>query len=321
MYQCKFFLDEITECQKGQIRKSFQSSIKSDKYSLKKWVLCLPKILDIDEQGWWDAWKAKNSKGELFKITSEIIAKLKKNSNIDKLKLDKLELNKIFLKKEFDEKLKKLSFSEENIILISELSKKNYNITIELFNETTLIGLLKKFHLYEYVFDIEPLKILRELQKEQSERRASIEKEIFEPKDDIDYSSFMYQTKLKTANINDEDTLSICKRHYYNAEILKKEIDNRDFKEEKKNYETLKNNIYDLWSTEYISYPETKNDGNDLLAEVYRKIEIKNETLLTQIANASLASKKGILHQLSDECKVGWVKKFKEKAKNMEKNK
>ncbi len=60
--QCKFFLESFDKSQQGQIRESFKKAIGSDKYELKNWVLCLPRVIDIDENGWWFEWKHKQLK-------------------------------------------------------------------------------------------------------------------------------------------------------------------------------------------------------------------------------------------------------------------
>lgn len=68
--QCKFFLESFEESQKAQIRESFDTAINSDKYELKDWRLCIPRVIDIDEHSWWFKWKQKkieeNSKDTNF---------------------------------------------------------------------------------------------------------------------------------------------------------------------------------------------------------------------------------------------------------------
>ncbi len=68
--QCKFFLDTFEESQKSQIRGSFETALNSDKYELKEWILCIPRVIDIDEHSWWFKWKHKkieeNIKTEQF---------------------------------------------------------------------------------------------------------------------------------------------------------------------------------------------------------------------------------------------------------------
>lgn len=58
--QCKFFLESFEESQKQQIRESFETAVTSKKYELGKWILCIPRVIDIDETSWWFKWKHKN---------------------------------------------------------------------------------------------------------------------------------------------------------------------------------------------------------------------------------------------------------------------
>jgi hypothetical protein len=60
--QCKFFLENFEESQKAQIRDSFKTAVESDKFELKEWILCIPRILDLDQIKWWTTWKDKKIK-------------------------------------------------------------------------------------------------------------------------------------------------------------------------------------------------------------------------------------------------------------------
>lgn len=60
--QCKFFIENITNTQKDQIRSSFKRAIESKKYKMKKWILCIPTTLTIDDIQWWESWCDKQSK-------------------------------------------------------------------------------------------------------------------------------------------------------------------------------------------------------------------------------------------------------------------
>ncbi len=57
--QCKFFLESFEASQHSQIRESFNTAISSEKYELKEWILCIPRVIDIDENAWWFKWKHK----------------------------------------------------------------------------------------------------------------------------------------------------------------------------------------------------------------------------------------------------------------------
>jgi hypothetical protein len=59
IYQCKFFTQGLEESQKNQIRKSFQGCRDSKEFKVKKWILCLPVDLSVDEKKWFEDWRAK----------------------------------------------------------------------------------------------------------------------------------------------------------------------------------------------------------------------------------------------------------------------
>jgi hypothetical protein len=61
VYQCKFFPQGLDESQKGQIRKSFQGCRDSDQFTTKKWTLCLPVDLSVDEKRWFEEWRSKQA--------------------------------------------------------------------------------------------------------------------------------------------------------------------------------------------------------------------------------------------------------------------
>ncbi|WP_270090794.1 NACHT domain-containing protein [Sphingobacterium sp. SYP-B4668] len=60
--QCKFFINGIGESQKDQIRKSFKTVIESPHFTCRRWILCLPIKLSIDEHKWWTGWKNRQEK-------------------------------------------------------------------------------------------------------------------------------------------------------------------------------------------------------------------------------------------------------------------
>lgn len=91
--QCKFFLESFEESQKSQIRDSFDTAIKSDKYELKEWILCIPRIIDIDENSWWFKWKHK--KLTEYSKDTNFIKLTNGNELIDLLKINNL-YNRIF---------------------------------------------------------------------------------------------------------------------------------------------------------------------------------------------------------------------------------
>jgi hypothetical protein len=64
VFQCKYFWQGVGPSQQKQIRQSFTRVLKSKKFKARTWTLCLPLDLTIDEQAWFETWKAKQaSKG------------------------------------------------------------------------------------------------------------------------------------------------------------------------------------------------------------------------------------------------------------------
>lgn len=255
VYQCKCFFFEIGESQKKQINASFKKAIESTTYKMKKWCLCVPKSLTIDEMTWWSDWKKKKVK--------------------------------------------------------------NHSIEIELLDSTKLLKLIKETGTDLEIFDEEELQKLNEilLLLEKKEERL---KEIFSVPDEIDYDERIFTLKLKSANIN--ENLDVYNKQFFNAEILTKEIQSKGIEEELKELKSLKSLIQDMWLTQYLMY-EDEIDGNKLLGMVNMRIEDKNNDILKTVLSVGTIEKKGILHQLADECTVGWVKKYKERLKDfLEKN-
>jgi hypothetical protein len=130
--------------------------------------------------------------------------------------------------------------------------------------------------------------------------------EVYEIDEKQNYSNSLFIAKLESANIFDHED---CQQEFFNAEIAKSSIESKDINSEIKKFSMLKNDIRGAWKTLHRPYQD-KNDGNELLSLVYQRVEDLSETTLKGDGNLSLLVKKGILHQLSDECKVGWVKDY-----------
>ena len=70
--------------------------------------------------------------------------------------------------------------------------------------------------------------------------------------------------------------------------------------------------LYSLWNTQYRLYKDPI-DGNELLAHTYMRVEDLDESTLKSIDEINLLAKKGMLHQLAEDKKIGWVEDFIEK--------
>jgi len=154
--QCKFFLEAFEDSQKGQIRDSFKTAIESNDYKLKEWILCVPRVIDIDENSWWFKWKHKkiteHKKEETFiKLINgnEIIDKMKEHNlynTIFKIE-DSIKLQEIHdvICSTQKEKNPIKSVKKPNIVLFNNYSNKCEDYYCERiqdydFNETLLVS-------------------------------------------------------------------------------------------------------------------------------------------------------------------------------------
>lgn len=149
--QCKFFLESFGDSQKSQIRDSFKTAAKSDKYELKEWILCIPKVIDIDENSWWFKWKHKKleeytkSKEFIKLINGNALIDLMKECNVynnifkieDSIKID--EIHKAVVPKKIDNTKKQ----KPNIVLFNNYTKKNEPFYFERKQDLTFYQNLK----------------------------------------------------------------------------------------------------------------------------------------------------------------------------------
>jgi len=129
--QCKFFLEAFEESQQSQIRKSFKTAIESKKYALKEWILCLPRVIDIDENAWWFKWKKKQL--QTYSKESEFIKLRNGNELIDLLKEHNL-YNRVF---KIDEAIKIDEIYKA--VVPAKFVNVDKNINIILWNNYSLI--------------------------------------------------------------------------------------------------------------------------------------------------------------------------------------
>lgn len=131
--QCKFFLETFEESQKSQIRSSFDTAINSNVYELKEWILCIPRVIDIDESSWWHGWKAK--KMQQYHKEKSFIKLVNGNELIDLFKEKKL-YNDIFKIEEASKidaiykavvphKIESQEGADPRTVLFNNYSKKN----------------------------------------------------------------------------------------------------------------------------------------------------------------------------------------------------
>jgi hypothetical protein len=189
--------------------------------------------------------------------------------------------------------------------------KNQYGINIILRDGSYLLNDLKKFNLYNNNFDNDISLMLEEIREFLFNSKRYYEEQIYELEDldDMNYDDCTFVKKLQSAQIYDN---KMAKQEFFNAEIIKSSIESKDNDEGAKMYKNLRTKILSIWNSQYIKYKD-EVDGTSLLSDVYERIEDLDTTTLKARDDISLIAKKGILHQLSDECKVGWVKNYSER--------
>ncbi len=190
---------------------------------------------------------------------------------------------------------------------MEEKHKKN----IKILDGSFLIGELKKYDLYNTTFDNETIQLLNQVLISLEETKRYYQEKIYDIDDTslLEYEDCIFIKKLESARISDNDT---CKKEFFNAEIAKSSIESKGNSEDIIMYSQLKTKIQSVWHTQYRQYNDDF-DGNTLLSKTYERIEDLDTTTLKASDDITLVAKKGILHQLSDECKVGWLKDYEEK--------
>ncbi|GCD11310.1 ABC-three component system protein [Clostridium tagluense] len=186
-----------------------------------------------------------------------------------------------------------------------------YKKNIKIYDGSLLISELKEYDIYNTLFDNDTIILLNQILSCLQDRKRYYEEIIYETDDlsDLGYDDCIFIKKLECAHIFEKE---MCMKEFFNAEIAKSTIESKGNLKDLKVYRQLKSKIHSIWYPQYMQYAD-EIDGNILLAKTYERIEEFDTTTLHTIDDISLIAKKGMLHQLSNECKVGWIKNYAEK--------
>lgn len=186
--------------------------------------------------------------------------------------------------------------------------EENNDITIELCDGSYLINKLKNLGNYKEIFDDDIRLKLEEISDFLNESKRKIIDEIVYGSEEVknDYNDFTFVKMLESAKIMD---INDCKVEFFNAEISKQESISKDEVEGLRIYNNLKKKVHSLWKTQYRMHKHA-TDGNSLLTQTYLRIEDLDSSTLATTYEYNLLSKKGILHQLANEEKIGWLEDY-----------
>ena len=189
------------------------------------------------------------------------------------------------------------------------------NIPIGLYDGSYLLGQLKKYEIYKYAFDDDVRQNLEVILSYLCSEKERIFNEIIVTlnTDESDtFNNLIFVKKLESANI---ENIDICKNDFFNAEIAEQSIQSKGDERVINVYKQLKIKVHSFWNTQYMRY-KSDNDGNELLSRTYERIEDADNAALKSIDEINLLAKKGMLHQLAEDCSVGWLLDYQEKLES-----
>lgn len=196
----------------------------------------------------------------------------------------------------------------------SNAQKRIHGVDISLYEGSFLIAQLKKYDIYKTAFDDDMRTNLDLILSYLQEEKRKIHEEIIVMLSEAEaeqYRDMIFVKKLENANIT---LLDACKRDFFNAELVEHTVHSKGDPESIRLLNHLKLKVLSLWETQYRRY-SNDCDGNELLSRTYERIEDTDTSMLNcpAIPEASLFSKKGMLHQWAEECSIGWLKDYKQK--------
>jgi hypothetical protein len=196
----------------------------------------------------------------------------------------------------------------------SKTKMKEYGLKIFLMDETGIRDILEKsdaVHLKMGYFGPNPtmLQYFVDAFKDLPER------EIKELPDPALFSDALFIQKLKAARISEVHS---AKTQFFNAELLTQEIIDKGDYLEINSLKGLKEKLRSLWEIRFIeSFSLDDNQMYLLYSRVMKAVEAHDKQSLNhREIMASSLHKQGMIHQLSNECQVGWTKNFREEFKN-----
>jgi len=172
-----------------------------------------------------------------------------------------------------------------------------------------LIGQLKKYELYNESFDEDIRQSLDQILVYLNEEKQRIFDEIITlptEEDSASYDGMIFVKKLECANIKN---INGCKNDFFNAEFAQQSIISKGDENEARAYKNLRTKIFSFWETQHRRYQDESN-GNELPTRTYERIEDADTAALQSISAINLLAKKGMLHQLAEDCCVGWLKDY-----------
>jgi hypothetical protein len=132
-----------------------------------------------------------------------------------------------------------------------------------------------------------------------------------DPPDPAVYDGTLFVRQLHEANINADST---ARRAFFNAEVLTRDINEREADQELKQLRTLRSVVEQMWSTRFEDARATsdRDDGQlpGLYPSVCKTIEEHHRDNPNPVIRDSLVHRTGLVHHLAEDGHVGWVEHY-----------
>lgn len=138
-----------------------------------------------------------------------------------------------------------------------------------------------------------------------------------DPPDPAVYDSTLFIRQLREANIHADST---ARRAFFNAEVLARDINERESVQELKQLRTVRAVVEQMWSTRFerARAATDRDDGQlpGLYPEVCDAIETYHREDPNPVLRDSLIHRTGLVHHLADDGQAGWVEYYRDIAED-----
>ncbi len=135
---------------------------------------------------------------------------------------------------------------------------------------------------------------------------------VVEPDSETDYDQMLFIKQLRAADINE---VSSARRQFFNAELLAREVADKDVPQELDALRTSRAEAHSIWETRFIEKCEEHKGSAKLpglYPDVMRSLENHHQTAPQMPLRMSLVHRLGTMHLAVDDGDAGWTSAYKE---------
>lgn len=137
------------------------------------------------------------------------------------------------------------------------------------------------------------------------------EREIEDPDDWSSYDSALFIAQLHAASVSDG---RVARRAFFNAEVMTRDISEREARSEVGALGTIRSNLHQLWHTRFENAKSAHDPKDQQLPSLYpkvmRAVEDYHRTQPSTKLRDSLVHRSGLVHHLVEAGHAGWVRNY-----------